>query len=67
MTVIKDFTQHLIKKDIDILLSEDESVVRNNFPKKFIDPHFHNNVIMKLKNGKEVSCYSTTYHWSVLE
>ena len=25
------------------------------------------NVIMKLKNGKEVHCYSTTYYWSVLD
>jgi len=53
MAIIKDFTQHLVKKDINILLSEDESIVRNNFPKKFIDPSFHNHVLIELMRLKE--------------
>lgn len=55
MAIIKDFTQHLVDKDIKILLSEDESVIRNNFPKKFIDPSFHNHVIIELMHlGEQI-------------
>ena len=55
MATISDFTRHLVKKDVNILLSEDESVIRNGFPKKFIDPSFHNHIILELMRlGEEI-------------